>query len=197
MKIVAELPAQRQTVMFSATLPPKIRQLAKQILRDPSEVNIAISKPNEAISQVAYVCYENQKIGIIRELFARPSGTKTIIFSSSKLKTKELARTLKQMKLNVGAMHSDLEQEQREAVMLDFRNGKIDILVATDIVARGIDIEDIGTVINYDVPHDPEDYIHRIGRTARASATGTGITFVSEQEQDKFQRIEKFIEREI
>ncbi|CAK5273320.1 unnamed protein product [Mycena citricolor] len=182
--IVAELPAQRQTVMFSATLPPKIRQLAKQILRDPSEVNIAISKPNEAISQVAYVCYENQKIGIIRELFARPSGTKTIIFSSSKLKTKELARTLKQMKLNVGAMHSDLEQEQREAVMLDFRNGKIDILVATDIVARGIDIEDI-------------DYIHRIGRTARASATGTGITFVSEQEQDKFQRIEKFIEREI
>lgn len=166
MKIVAELPAQRQTVMFSATLPPKIRQLAKQILRDPSEVNIAISKPNEAISQVAYVCYENQKIGIIRELFARPSGTKTIIFSSSKLKTKELARTLKQMKLNVGAMHSDLEQEQREAVMLDFRNGKIDILVATDIVARGIDIEDIGTVINYDVPHDPEDYIHRIGRTA-------------------------------
>ena len=130
-------------------------------------------------------------------MFARPSGTKTIIFSSSKLKTKELARTLKQMKLNVGAMHSDLEQEQREAVMLDFRNGKIDILVATDIVARGIDIEDIGTVINYDVPHDPEDYIHRIGRTARASATGTGITFVSEQEQDKFQRIETFIEREI
>ena len=198
MKIVAELPAQRQTVMFSATLPPKIRQLAKQILRDPSEVNIAISKPNEAISQVAYVCYENQKIGIIRELFARPSGTKTIIFSSSVSKTKEPGAHAEANEVsNVGAMHSDLEQEQREAVMLDFRNGKIDILVATDIVARGIDIEDIGTVINYDVPHDPEDYIHRIGRTARASATGTGITFVSEQEQDKFQRIEKFIEREI
>ena len=197
MKIVAELPAQRQTVMFSATLPPKIRQLAKQILRDPSEVNIAISKPNEAISQVAYVCYENQKIGIIRELFARPSGTKTIIFSSSKLKTKELARTLKQMKLNVGAMHSDLEQAQREEVMLDFKNNKVSILVATDIVARGIDIEDIGLVINYDVPHDPEDYIHRIGRTARAAATGSAVTFVSEDEQGKFHAIEKFIERDI
>ena len=197
MRIISQLPAQRQTIMFSATLPSKIRQMAKQILRDPAEINIAISKPNEAIEQSAYVCYENQKLEIVRELFAEPAETKTIIFSSSKLKVKELAHVLKRMKLNTAAMHSDLEQEQREAVMLDFKNGKIDILVATDIVARGIDIEDIGTVINYDVPHDPEDYIHRIGRTARASATGRAITFVSEREQGKFHRIEEFIERDI
>ena len=165
--------------MFSATLPPKIRELAKTILRNPAEVNIAISKPNEAIDQSAYVCYESQKLGVIRELFAEPTDSKTIIFSSSKLKVKELAHTLKRMKLNVAAMHSDLEQAQREEVMLAFKNNKINILVATDIVARGIDIEDIGLVINYDVPHDPEDYIHRIGRTARAAATGSAITFVS------------------
>lgn len=197
MKIISYMPRQRQTIMFSATLPPKIRELAKSILRNPAEVNIAISKPNEAIDQSAYVCRERQKLGIIQELFARPKEFKTIIFSSSKLKVKELAHTLKRMKLNVAAMHSDLEQAQREEVMLDFKNNKIDILVATDIVARGIDIEDIGLIINYDVPHDPEDYIHRIGRTARAAATGAAITFVNEEEQGKFHQIEKFIEREI
>ena len=197
MKIISYMPRERQTIMFSATLPPKIRELAKSILRNPAEVNIAISKPNEAIDQSAYVCRERQKLGIIQELFARPKEFKTIIFSSSKLKVKELAHTLKRMKLNVAAMHSDLEQVQREEVMLDFKNNKIDILVATDIVARGIDIEDIGLSINYDVPHDPEDYIHRIGRTARAAATGAAITFVNEEEQGKFHQIEKFIEREI
>ena len=197
MKIISYMPKERQTIMFSATLPPKIRELAKTILRNPAEVNIAISKPNEAIDQSAYVCYESQKLGIIRELFAQPADFKTIIFSSSKLKVKELAHTLKRMKLNVAAMHSDLEQAQREEVMLAFKNNKINILVATDIVARGIDIEDIGLVINYDVPHDPEDYIHRIGRTARAAATGSAITFVSEDEQGKFHQIEKFIERDI
>ena len=171
--------------------------MAKQILRNPAEVNIAVSKPNEAIQQGIYVCYENQKMEIVRALFGEPTGTKTIIFSSSKQKVKELAYTLKRMKLNAAAMHSDLEQEQREEVMLDFKNGKIDLLVATDIVARGIDIEDIGTVVNYDVPHDPEDYIHRIGRTARASATGRAITFVSEKEQGKFHRIETFMERDV
>ena len=197
MKIVSYMPKERQTIMFSATLPPKIRELAKTILRNPAEVNIAISKPNEAIDQSAYVCYESQKLGIIRELFAQPADFKTSIFSSSKLKVKELAHTLKRMKLNVAAMHSDLEQAQREEVMLAFKNNKINILVATDIVARGIDIEDIGLVINYDVPHDPEDYIHRIGRTARAAATGSAITFVSEDEQGKFHQIEKFIERDV
>lgn len=197
MKIIGYLPKKRQTIMFSATLPPKIRQMAKEILHQPAEINIAVSKPNEAIRQGAYVCYERQKMEIVRALFTEPTGTKTIIFSSSKLKVKDLAHALKRMKLNVAPMHSDLEQEKREEVMLDFKNGKIDILVATDIVARGIDIEDIGTVINYDVPHDPEDYIHRIGRTARASASGVAITFVNEMEQGKFHRIEKFIERDI
>ena len=197
MKIISYMPRERQTIMFSATLPPKIRELAKTILRNPAEVNIAISKPNEAIDQSAYVCYESQKLGLIRELFAEPQESKTIIFSSSKLKVKELAHTLKRMKLDVAAMHSDLEQAQREEVMLNFKNNKVKILVATDIVARGIDIEDIGLVINYDVPHDPEDYIHRIGRTARAAATGSAITFVNEEEQGKFHQIEKFIEREI
>ena len=197
MQIVKHLPKERQTIMFSATLPPKIRQLAKQILRNPAEINIAISKPNEAIVQSAYICYETQKMPIILELFAKNPNKKTIIFSSSKQKVKDLAYSLKKQKLNVAAMHSDLEQEQRENVMLDFKNGKINILVATDIVARGIDIDDIALVINYDVPHDPEDYIHRIGRTARANADGVAITFVSEKEQGKFHHIEKFIEKDI
>ena len=197
MTIVRRLPEERQTLMFSATLPPKIRELAKQILRKPAEINIAVSKPNEAIEQGAYICYETQKLGLIKELFSKPLDTKTIVFSSSKLKVKELVYAFKRMHLNAAAMHSDLEQAKREEVMLDFKNGKIDLLVATDIVARGIDIEDIGVVINYDVPHDPEDYIHRIGRTARAAATGSAITFVNEEEQGKFHQIEKFIEREI
>ena len=197
MKIISYLPKERQTIMFSATLPPKIRELARTILNDPAEVTIAVSKPNEAISQSAYICYESQKLGIIREMFAQPKDTKTIIFSSSKLKTKELAHVLKRMKFNVAAMHSDLEQSQREEVILNFKNNKIDILVATDIVARGIDIEDIGLVVNYDVPHDPEDYIHRIGRTARAAATGSAVTLVCQEEQGKFHRIEKFMEREV
>lgn len=198
MTIIKKMPKERQTLLFSATLPPKIRELARQILHNPAEINIAISKPNEAIEQSAYVCYETQKMGIVRHLFeGKEVESKTIIFSSSKQKVKELAHTLKRMKFRAAAMHSDLEQSQREEVMLDFKSGKIDLLVATDIVARGIDIEDIGTVINYDVPHDPEDYIHRIGRTARASATGRAITFISEQEQGKFHSIERFIEREV
>ena len=197
MQIVSYMPKSRQTLMFSATLPPKIRQMAKQILNDPAEVNIAISKPNEAIEQGAYICYEGQKLGIVREMFSWPSESKTIIFSSSKQKVKELAHTLKRMKLDVAPMHSDLDQEKREQVMLDFKNNKVRILVATDIVARGIDIEDIGMVINYDVPHDPEDYIHRIGRTARANADGVAITFVCEPEQGKFHKIEEFIEKDI
>ncbi len=197
MTIVRRLPEERQTLMFSATLPPKIRELAKQILRKPAEINIAVSKPNEAIEQGAYICYETQKLGLIKELFSKPLDTKTIVFSSSKLKVKELVYAFKRMHLNAAAMHSDLEQAKREEVMLDFKNGKIDLLVATDIVARGIDIEDIGVVINYDVPHDPEDYIHRIGRTARASATGRALTFVNEKEQGKFHRIEEFMEREV
>jgi superfamily II DNA/RNA helicase len=197
MQIVNKLPKERQTLLFSATMPPKIRQLAKNVLRDPVEVSVAISKPNEAILQAAYICHEGQKMGIVEELFSKPVKHKTLLFSSSKQKVKDLAFTLKRRKFNVAAMHSDLEQAQREAVMLDFKNGKTDILVATDIVARGIDIEEIGLVINYDVPHDPEDYIHRIGRTARASAKGVAITFVSTAEQGKFYRIEQFLGEEV
>ena len=193
MQIVDKLPKKRQTLLFSATMPPKIRQLAKSVLHEPEEINVAISKPNEAILQAAYICHEGQKMGIVEELFNKPVKHKTLLFSSSKQKVKDLAFTLKRRKFNVAAMHSDLEQSQREAVMLDFKNGKIDILVATDIVARGIDIEEIGLVINYAVPHDPEDYIHRIGRTARASAEGVAITFVSTIEQGKFYRIEQFL----
>ncbi|MDR0982171.1 MAG: DEAD/DEAH box helicase [Culturomica sp.] len=197
MKIVNKLPQERQTIMFSATMPPKIRQLAKQILKNPEEIQIAISKPNEAIMQAAYICYERQKIDLIREMFGKPVSSKSIIFSSSKQKVKELAHTLKRMNFNAAEMHSDLEQNVREQVLLDFKNSKITILVATDIVARGIDIEDIGLVVNYDVPHDAEDYIHRIGRTARANAEGLAITFVSEKEQGKFHDIERFLEKDI
>ena len=197
MQISKHLPSKRQTLLFSATMPPKIRTLAKNILNNPAEINIAISKPNEAIKQMAYVCYEPQKIGLIEHIFSTPVESKTIIFSSSKLKVKDLAHRLKRMKYNVRAMHSDLEQSERDEVMLDFKNGKISILVATDIVSRGIDITDIGLVINYDVPHDPEDYIHRIGRTARANAEGEAITFISKEEQDKFGKIERFLEREV
>ncbi|MCD8287946.1 MAG: DEAD/DEAH box helicase, partial [Porphyromonadaceae bacterium] len=160
-------------------------------------VSIAISKPNESIHQSAYICYEPQKMGIIHALFAQGVKGKTIIFSSSKLKVKQLTTMLRQKKYNARAMHSDLDQPQREEVMLDYKNGKIDILVATDIVARGIDITDIALVINYDVPHDPEDYIHRIGRTARANAEGEAITFVAPDDQMRFSHIEKFLEREI
>ncbi len=197
MDICSYLPKLRQTLMFSATMPPKIRQLAKNILHDPVEVSVAVSKPNDAIHQSVYICYETQKIGIIEHIFANPIAGKTIVFASSKMKCKEVAFTLKRKKFKVAAMHSDLLQEDRDRVMLDFKNGKIDILVATDIVARGIDIDQIELVINYDVPHDPEDYIHRIGRTARANAQGSAITFVSEKEQEKFARIEKFLGYEI
>lgn len=197
LKIISYTPKERQTLLFSATLPPKIRDLAKTILHNPVEVNIAISKPNEAIDQSAFVCYESQKLKLMQELFKEPTDSKALIFSSSKQKVKELAHTLKRMHLDVAPMHSDLDQPKREEVMLNYKNGKVKILVATDIVARGIDIEDIALVINYDVPHDPEDYIHRIGRTARAAATGAAITFVNEEEQSKFYLIEKFIEREV
>ena len=197
MDICSYMPKERQTLLFSATMPPKIRQLAKSILHNPVEVSVAISKPNEAIDQSAYVCYDAQKIGIIQHIFAQPIDGKTIVFTSSKIKCKEVAYMLKKKKFRVAAMHSDLEQEERDRVMLDFKNNKIDILVATDIVARGIDIDQIGLVINYDVPRDPEDYIHRIGRTARANADGRAMTFVAEDDQVRFHRIERFLGYEV
>lgn len=197
MQVVNKLPKDRQTIMFSATMPPKIRQLAKTIMNQPVEVKIAISRPPESIMQTAYICSEGQKLGLIRHLFGEQQLNKVIVFSGSKLKVKELFKTFRQMGLSVGEMHSDLEQTQREHIMHEFRNNRVSILVATDIVSRGIDIDDISLIINYDVPHDAEDYVHRIGRTARASAEGMSITFVSEAEQYKFKQIELFLEKDI
>ncbi len=197
MQIVKYLSKERQTIMFSATMPAKIQQLAKTILRDPVEVKLAVSKPAEKIIQAAYICYERQKLGVIQSLFQDEVPEKVIIFASSKIKVKEVTMALKRMKLNVGDMHSDLEQAQREFIMHEFKNGRINILVATDIVSRGIDIDDVRLVINYDVPHDCEDYVHRIGRTARANNDGVAITFVSEKEQSKFKEIELFLEKDI
>lgn len=197
MQIVNRLPKERQTIMFSATMPNKIQQLAQTILHDPVEVKLAVSKPAEKIIQTAYICYERQKLGIIQSLFATTKPERVIIFASSKLKVKDVTRALQRMKLNVGEMHSDLDQKQRDHIMHEFKNGRIDILIATDIVARGIDIDDIRLVINYDVPHDCEDYVHRIGRTARANHDGCAITFVSEKEQTNFKAIEDFLEKDI
>lgn len=198
MQVYKLLPETCQTIMFSATMPPKIRTLAQSILKNPEEIKIAISRPPETIMQTAYVCYSTQKLPILRELFSASRPQRVIIFSSSKQKVKELTTALKQMKFNVMAMHSDLEQSQREEVMKDFKNGRIDILVATDVVSRGIDINDIRLVINYDIPHDPEDYVHRIGRTARGTnGEGLAITFVSPEEQGSFKHIENFLEKEI
>lgn len=197
MQIVKLLPKERQTIMFSATMPNKIQQLAKTILNNPVEVKLAVSKPAEKIIQTAYICYEVQKLRIIESLFKEQKPERVIIFASSKMKVKEVTRALQRLNLCVGEMHSDLEQNQREAIMHEFRSGRINMLVATDIVARGIDIDDIRLVINYDVPHDSEDYVHRIGRTARANNDGCAITFVSEEEQSKFKQIEDFLEKDI
>ena len=198
MQVHKQLPPYCQTIMFSATMPPKIRTLAKTILKDPEEVKIAISRPPESIMQTAYICYDPQKLKILQDLFTQSRPQRVIIFSSSKMKVKELASTLKRLKFNVAAMHSDLEQSQREEVMKEFKSGHIDILVATDVVARGIDINDIKLVVNFDIPHDPEDYVHRIGRTARGTnGEGLAITFVSIDEQAQFKRIEDFLEKEV
>ncbi|MDR0536729.1 MAG: DEAD/DEAH box helicase [Tannerellaceae bacterium] len=198
MQIYKCLPSLCQIVMFSATMPPKIRTLAQTILKDPEEVKIAISRPPETIMQTAYICYDMQKLKILEDLFNQKTPQRTIIFSSSKIKVKELSATLKRMKFNVAAMHSDLEQSQREEVMRSFKNGHIDILVATDVVARGIDINDIKLVVNFDIPHDPEDYVHRIGRTARGTnGEGLSITFVAPEEQSQFKRIENFLGKTI
>lgn len=194
MQIYKLLPTSCQTVMFSATMPPKIRKLAKSILKKPAEVTIAISRPPESIRQGAYICYEPQKLPIIRSIFENNPPERCIIFCSSKLKVKELARTLSQGNIKVAAMHSDLAQSEREVVMRDFKNGHIQLLVATDIVARGIDVDNIEMVINYDIPHDPEDYVHRIGRTARGgNDNGTAITLVGLEDQYEFACIEKFL----
>ena len=197
MTIAKKLPSTCQTIMFSATMPAKIEELAKTLLKNPVEIKLAVSKPAEKIQQTAYVCYETQKMGIIKDIFKAGDLKRVIIFSGSKQKVKQIAGSLNRMHINCGEMHSDLDQEQRNDVMFKFKSGQIDVLVATDIVSRGIDIDDIAMVINYDVPHDAEDYVHRIGRTARADRDGKAITFVNEDDIYFFQQIESFLEKEV
>lgn len=197
MKIASGLPKNCQTIMFSATMPKDIEKLAQNLLKNPVEIKLAVSKPAEKIQQSAYVCYETQKLKIIEDIFKAGDLKRVIIFSGSKMKVKQIDQALQKLKINSGAMHSDLEQAERDDIMFKFKSGQIDVLVATDIVARGIDIDDIAMVINYDVPHDAEDYVHRIGRTARADRDGIAITFVNEDDMFAFHQIEKFLGKEI
>ncbi|MCR5642099.1 MAG: DEAD/DEAH box helicase [Prevotella sp.] len=197
MRIVKELPESCQRVMFSATMPQDIRKLAVSMLHNPVEIKLAVSKPAEKIHQSAYVCYEPQKLKIIENLFKAGDLKRVIVFSGKKEKVKDITRQLKRMKINCAEMHSDLDQRERDQVMLKFKAGQTDVLIATDIVSRGIDIDDIRTVINYDVPHDAEDYVHRIGRTARADRDGAAITFVSDLDIRRFQQIEHFLGKEV
>ena len=197
MKIVQQLPQSCQRIMFSATMPPKIRELAVTLLHNPVEVKIAVSKPAEKIRQSAYVCYDPQKLKIINHIFKRGDLQRVIIFSGKKEKVKEITRSLKQMHINCDQMHSDLSQQERDEVMYRFKSGQTDVLVATDIVARGIDIDDIRIVINFDVPHDAEDYVHRIGRTARADRDGQAITFVNDRDIQRFMQIEHFLGKDV
>jgi superfamily II DNA/RNA helicase len=192
-KIVTFLPAVRQNLLFSATMPAKMRVLAKKLLHDPIEINIAISKPPEQIVQKAFIVYEAQKVPIIIDMLSSKKFSKVIVFCSKKLNVKQLTLKLKNANLAVAEIHSDLDQKSREQYLQDFRNQKINILVATDVLSRGIDIDDIDLVINYDVPNDGEDYIHRIGRTARAATSGTAFTLVSENEQGKCGVIEQLL----
>ena len=196
-KIAQLLPPTCQTIMFSATMPDKIEELAKTLLKNPVVVKLAVSKPAEKIKQTAYVCYETQKLGIIQDIFKQGDLKRVIIFSGKKQKVKAINRALMRMHVNSGEMHSDLDQAERDQMLYKFKSGQIDVLVATDILARGIDIDDIAMVINFDVPHDAEDYVHRIGRTARADRDGVAITFINEEDIHFFKQIEKLLEKEV
>ena len=197
MTIVRKLPKDRQTIMFSATMPPKIRQMAKAIMHRPVEVQIAVSRPPETINQQYVQLNEAQKTPFLLHYLGQSNLKKVILFAGKKQRVKDLTRALRSYKIDARAMHSDLEQAERDQVMLDFRNGKVGILVATDVVSRGIDVTDVPLVINYDVPHGPEDYIHRIGRTARAENLGEAITLVSKEDNRYWMRIERFLKKKI
>ena len=200
MTIVRKLPKDRQTIMFSATMPENIHRMAKAIMREPREVQIAISRPPESIHQMHEFVDENKKVEAVLSALSNDKRQttgdplkKVILFAGKKQRVKELAHTLRALHIDARAMHSDLEQSERDQVMLDFRNGKVGVLVATDVVARGIDVTDVPLVINYDVPHDPEDYVHRIGRTARAENKGEALTLVSPDDMHYWKRIERFL----
>jgi superfamily II DNA/RNA helicase len=197
MKIISFLPEKRQNLLFSATFAPKMKALAQKLLQNPVEINIAVSKPPEQIIQEAFVVYEKQKSPLVKHLLKLQDYTRVIVFCSKKQNVKSLTSDLKRARFSVAEIHSDLEQDVREQVLQDFRNKKTKILVATDILSRGIDIDEIELVINYDVPNDGEDYIHRIGRTARAQTKGTAYTFITESEQRKFKTIEDLLEKEV
>ena len=197
--ITKQLPKKRQTLMFSATMPPKIRELATKLLKNPSSISLAISKPAAGITQTAYMCHDSQKVNLVREIL-RAKGkdlSHVLIFASSIKSVREIKKTLTKAGMRASEMHSGLEQEQREETIRDFKSKKIRILVATDILSRGIDIKGIELVINYEVPHDAEDYVHRIGRTARADSTGEAITFINPKQVRDFMDIEKLIEKEV
>ncbi|MFT7589468.1 MAG: ATP-dependent RNA helicase RhlE [Limisphaerales bacterium] len=196
-KISNYLPKERQSLLFSATMPKKIRDLATTLLNDPAEISIAISKPAEGILQAAYLVYDNDKLALLSKLLRDKELPTIIVFASRKIAVKNLAKDLRGQGFNARGMHSDLTQDERLAVMNDFANRKVQILVATDIVSRGIDIENINLVVNWDIPQDPEDYVHRIGRTARADTTGVGLTFINDDDQYRFANIEKLIEKTI
>lgn len=197
LSIVKQMPEKRQTILFSATMPPKIAELARTVMHNPVEVEIAVSKPAENIQQSVYICHESDKGLVLRHIFAEQPPRRVILFCSSKQKVKELAITLRRRGFNARAMHSDLEQAERDEVMQLFRAQKIDLLVATDIVARGIDIDDITMVINFDAPHDAEDYVHRIGRTARAGREGRAVTLIGEKDLYALSQIERILKIKI
>ena len=198
LKIIESLPPKRQTLMFSATMDKKIRKLASKILHNPEEITIALSKPAEGVLQAAYCVYENQKIDLVNRLIAdKPNYESILIFCSTKKKVAELSRALQRNKYSVADISSDLEQSDREKVLNSFRAKNTRVLVGTDVVSRGIDIKDINLVINFDVPSDAEDYVHRIGRTARANTTGVALTFISPNDMRDFASIEKLIEKEV
>lgn len=197
MTIASNLPKTCQTILFSATMPDKIEEMSSKLLKNPVKIKIAPSMPAEKIVQGAYVCYPPQKLSIVKNIFKTTHPEKAVIFAGSKQKVKDITISLKKMHINCDEMHSDLSQEERDELMFNFKSGKINVVVATDIISRGIDIDDITLVINYDVPHDPEDYIHRIGRTARAGSDGSAVTLVAQDEIGSFMKIERVIKREV
>jgi ATP-dependent RNA helicase RhlE len=197
MRIISYLPAKRQTLMFSATMPGRIRVLAKSILNEPEQINIAISQPAAGITQQIYKVHDEQKTKLLVGLLKGGLYTSIIIFASTKDKVKALYKELKNAGINVNAFHSDIQQSEREEILLQFKNKQLPVIIGTDALSRGIDVEGIDLVVNYDVPGDPEDYIHRIGRTARAATKGTAITFVNERDQRKFKSIQELIDKEI
>ncbi len=197
MKIVSFLPKERQSLFFSATMPPKIRKLTSVLLNDPLEINIAIAKPAKGLFHAAFIIYDGQKIALLKHLLKAKDLTAIIIFGSTKINVKNITRELKKTGFPAAEIHSDLSQDERERVLQEFRNKKLKALVATDILSRGIDIKGINLIINYDVPPDAPDYIHRIGRTARADSQGVAFTLVNEKDQYKFKQIEDMVGEEI